>query len=251
MNDGVIFYRSHFENIQELNDEELGQIFRACMTGETGTMSPHVKMAFAFLSSQIKRDIEKYALITEKRRKAGRLGGIAKGKKTENQENTEIANLANANCAKQNIANLANESNNINNNINSNKKNNIKTNIKNDTSNDVSSNKEVVSVVTPTPSVDSLRERSSWIEQVAMNYGLSVHDVHGWLDRFEAEVVNCKMKTHANTKDLASHFCDWMRIKRAAEEKQSGSRTSIFDEVSRLYQEGKIGNTKEVLTYED
>jgi hypothetical protein len=104
-----------------------------------------------------------------------------------------------------------------------------------------------------TPSVNALREKSSWIEIVAMNYGLTTQGVHGWLDRFEAEVINCKMKTHANTKDLASHFCDWLRIKKTAEEKAVGGRTSIFDEVSRLYQEGKIGQTnqQEALIYED
>ena len=116
----------------------------------------------------------------------------------------------------------------------------------------MSNNKEIVSVTT-SPSVNALREKSSWIEIVAMNYGLTAQDVHGWLDRFEAEVINCKMKTHANTKDLASHFCDWLRIKKTAEEKAVGGRTSIFDEVSRLYQEGKIGQTKqqEALIYED
>ena len=221
MNDGVIFYKSHFDNIRDLSDSELGQIFRACMTGETGAMSSHVKMAYNFVSSQIKRDEEKYIAITEKRRAAGRKGGIAKGKSYENQNNTKIANQANANFANQEIANQANESNNIN--INSNSNNNINSNINsnNDTSNDVSCNKEIVSVVTTSPSVDALREKSSWIENVAMNYGLTTQGVHGWLDRFESEVINCKMKTHANTKDLASHFCDWLRIKLAEQRPQS------------------------------
>lgn len=81
MNDGVIFYKSHFDNIKDLSDSELGQIFRACMTGETGAMSMHVKMAYTFLSSQIKRDSDKYVEIIEKRRAAGRMGGAPKGNK--------------------------------------------------------------------------------------------------------------------------------------------------------------------------
>jgi hypothetical protein len=215
MNDGVIFYKSHFDNIKDLTDAELGQIFRACMTGETGAMAMHVKMAYNFVSSQIRRDEEKYTNIIEKRRAAGRKGGIAKGKRTDNQDNEEIANQANAIFAKQEIANQANESNNIN--TNSNNNNNINrnnnNNIKNDTSNDVSIN-------TATPSVDSLKEKSSWIEMVAMNYGLDVQGVHRWIDKFQLEVIDCKLKTHANNKDLASHFCDWLRIKLAAESAQ-------------------------------
>lgn len=213
MNDGVIFYKSHFDNIKDLTDAELGQIFRACMTGETGAMSPHVKMAYNFVSSQIKRDKTKYDTIVEKRRAAGRKGGLAKGKSTNNQDNEEIANQANANFAKQEQANQANESNNINNNSNNNINSNNNSNIKNDTSIDVSSN-------TATPSIDSLKQRNSWIEMVAMNYGLDIQGVHRWIDKFQLEVIDCKLKTHANNKDLASHFCDWLRIKLAAESAQ-------------------------------
>ena len=222
MNDGVIFYKSHFDNIKDLTDGELGQIFRACMTGETGAMSPHVKMAFTFLSSQIKRDSDKYVEITEKRRAAGRMGGAPKGNKNAqkyiNQEDDE--NKQNKQKVEK-TSKTSKTSNNIN--INSNINNNINSNINsnNDTSNDVSCNKEIVSVVTTSPSVDALREKLSWIENVAMNYGLTTQGVHGWLDRFEAEVINCKLKTHANQKDLASHFCDWLRIKLAEQRPQS------------------------------
>lgn len=214
MNDGVIFYKSHFDNIKDLSDSELGQIFRACMTGETGAMSPHVKMAFTFLSSQIKRDSDKYVEIIEKRRAAGRMGGAPKGNKnaqkyisqedSENKQNNQMVEKTSK------TSNNININNNINSNINSN----------NDTSNDVSNNKEIVSVTT-SPSVDALREKSSWIENVAMNYGLTTQGVYGWLDRFEAEVINCKLKTHANQKDLASHFCNWLRIKLAEQRPQS------------------------------
>ena len=222
MNDGVIFYKSHFDNIKDLSDSELGQIFRACMTGETGAMSPHVKMAFTFLSSQIKRDSDKYVEIIEKRRAAGRMGGSPKGNKnaqkyisqedSENKQNKQKVEKTSKTSKTSNNINInSNINNNINNNINSN----------NDTSNDVSCNKEIVSVVTTSPSVDALREKSSWIENVAMNYGLTTQGVHEWLDRFEAEVINCKLKTHANQKDLASHFCDWLRIKLAEQRPQS------------------------------
>lgn len=221
MNDGVIFYKSHFDNIKDLTDAELGQIFRACMTGETGAMAMHVRMAYNFVSSQIRRDEEKYTNIIEKRRAAGRKGGIAKGKRTDNQDNEEIANQANANFAKQEIANQANESNNINtnSNINNNINSNNNSNIKNDTSNDVSINTREIPP-SSSPSVEFLKEKSSWIEMVAMNYGLDVQGVHRWIDKFQLEVIDCKLKTHANNKDLASHFCDWLRIKLAAQSQQ-------------------------------
>lgn len=221
MNDGVIFYKSHFDNIKDLSDSELGQIFRACMTGETGAMSPHVKMAFTFLSSQIKRDSDKYVEIIEKRRAAGRMGGAPKGNKNaqkyisqEDSENKQNKQKVEKTSKTSKTSNNININSNINNNINSN------INSNNDTSLDVSCNKEIVSVTT-SPSVDALREKSSWIENVAMNYGLTTQGVYGWLDRFEAEVINCKLKTHANQKDLASHFCDWLRIKLAEQRPQS------------------------------
>lgn len=231
MNDGVIFYKSHFDNIKDLSDSELGQIFRACMTGETGAMSPHVRMAFTFLSSQIKRDSDKYVEIIEKRRAAGRMGGAPKGNKNaqkyisqEDSENKQNNQMVEKTSKTSKTSNNININSNINNNINSN------INSNNDTSNDVSCNKEIVSVVTTSPSVDALREKSSWIENVAMNYGLTTQGVHGWLDRFEAEVINCKLKTHANQKDLASHFCDWLRIKLASQPK--GTKEIKFEDIN-------------------
>lgn len=209
MNDGVIFYKSHFDNIKDLTDDELGQIFRACMTGETGAMSMHVRMAYTFLSSQIKRDSEKYVEIIEKRRAAGRMGGAPKGNKNAQKYNNQEDNENKQNKQKvektsktSKTSNNINTNSNINNNINSNNNSNIN----NDTSNDVSIN-------TATPSVDFLKEKSSWIEMVAMNYGLDIQDVHRWIDKFQLEVIDCKLKTHASNKDLASHFCDWLRIK--------------------------------------
>jgi hypothetical protein len=225
MNDGVIFYKSHFDNIKDLSDSELGQIFRACMTGETGAMSMHVKMAYTFLSSQIKRDSDKYVEIIEKRRAAGRMGGAPKGNKNaqksinqEDGENKQNKQKVEKTSKTSKTSNNININSNINNNINNNINSNINSN--NDTSNDVSNNKEIVSVTTSS-SVDALREKSSWIENVAMNYGLTTQGVQSWMDRFESEVINCKLKTHANQKDLASHFCDWLRIKLAEQRPQS------------------------------
>lgn len=230
MKDGVVLYISHFKSIEMLSDEELGQLFRACMryaNGEDYFIPAHLSIAFNFMRLQIDNDTKRYEDKVEKRRLAGRKGGFAKAEHQANQ--SDVANLANAKNAKQNkqkLANLANLANNNNNNINSNNNNN--NNINNDTSNDVSIN-------TATPSVDFLKEKSSWIEMVAMNYGLDIQGVHRWIDKFQLEVIDCKLKTHANNKDLASHFCDWLRIKLAAQQKSDNSgKKTIFEEIARL-----------------
>ena len=230
MKDGVVMYISHFKSIEMLSDEELGQMFRACMryaNGEEYFVPAHLSIAFNFMRLQIDNDTKRYEDKVEKRRLAGRKGGYAKAENLVNQ--SDVANLANAKNAKQkkqNLANLANLANNINNNINNNN---------NSTSNDVSCNKEIVSVVTTSPSVDALRKKLSWIENVAMNYGLTTQGVQSWLDRFEAEVINCKLKTHANQKDLASHFCDWLRIK-LAEQRQQSRMQSTNDKMTAYIQ---------------
>lgn len=144
MNDGVIFYKSHFDNIKDLSDSELGQIFRACMTGETGAMSPHVKMAFTFLSSQIKRDSDKYVEIIEKRRAAGRMGGAPKGNKNaqkyisqEDGENKQNNQMVEKTSKTSKTSNNININSNINNNINSNTNSNTNTNTNKSTNVDI------------------------------------------------------------------------------------------------------------------
>ena len=219
MKDGVLFYRSHFDNIKDLNDDELGQIFRACMTGDTGAMPPHVKMAYNFIVSQIRRDDEKYANIIEKRRAAGRKGGL---KKEECKDNQEV---------KQTEANQANESLKDKDKDKDKVKVKVKVKDKDDTSNDVSINTRVTPSLS-SPSVEDLKNRAGWMEQVAMNYGLkSVQEVMQWIDRFDMEAIKCKLASHVNTKDLASHFCDWLRIKLAAQTK-GGVREVRYEDIN-------------------
>jgi hypothetical protein len=229
MKDGVVMYISHFKSIEMLSDEELGQMFRACMryaNGEEYFVPAHLSIAFNFMRLQIDNDTKRYEDKVEKRRLAGRKGGFAKAENQANQ--SDVANVANAKNAKQNKQKLANLANLANNNNSNNNNNNNSNN--NSTSNDVSCNKEIVSVVTTSPSVDALREKSSWIENVAMNYGLTTQGVQSWMDRFESEVINCKLKTHANQKDLASHFCDWLRIKLASQPK--GTKEIKFEDIN-------------------
>ena len=205
MNDGVIFYKSHFEIIKDLSNEELGLIFRCCMTDTEAPMEPHIKMAFNFVYSRIKKNAEDYALTCEKRRNAGKMGGAPKGNKNAKKSDSQCDEENNQN--KQMVEKTSKTSK-----YNINKEKEMKDNQtelnKINTSTDVDVNNNTV-----TPSIDFLKEKSSWIEMVAMNYGLDIQGVHRWIDKFQLEVIDCKLKTHANNKDLASHFCDWLRIK--------------------------------------
>lgn len=89
-----------------------------------------------------------------------------------------------------------------------------------------------VTSATKSPSVEDLKNRTGWMEQVAMNYGLkSVQEVMQWIDRFDMEAIKCKLASHVNTKDLASHFCDWLRIKLAAQPK-GGVREVRYEDIN-------------------
>ena len=74
--------------------QEIKALFRFAEDGTTPDFSGALMMCFSFISSQMQRDKEKYIDICVKRAKAGKKGGKQKQ-----------ANLANANCAKQNQAN--------------------------------------------------------------------------------------------------------------------------------------------------
>lgn len=240
MNDGVIFYKSHFDNIKDLSDSELGQIFRACMTGETGAMSMHVKMAYNFVSSQIKRDEEKYIAITEKRRAAGRKGGIAKGKSYENQNNTKIANQANAIFDKQEIANQANESNNINinsnsnNNINSNNNSKISTNVDDilvctENATDVAENKE-----------KSLQKRKSDFEHSLIPFlgTYTSEQLREFADYWtEPNKSHTKMRYELErTWDTARRLAYWDRNSKPARHSGGSSYKSSFEATQEFFE---------------
>ena len=241
MNDGIIFYKSHFDNIKDLNNDELGQIFRACMTGDTGAMAPHVKMAYNFIVSQIRRDEEKYANIVEKRRAAGRKGGIAKGKRNENQDDEEIANQANANFAKQKQANQANESININSNINNN--NNININTKTN-SNEFDINRESIesgctAVAVPLPSLEANRDKF-------------ISSLTPYLDRYPQQMLDDfadywtepnKSRTRMRyqlekTWDTARRLATWAKRENEWQRRQpqGNGKVTMFEEIARLQQ---------------
>lgn len=236
MNDGVIFYKSHFDNIKDLTDGELGQIFRACMTGEIGAMSLHVKMAYNFVNSQIKRDKTKYETIVEKRRAAGRKGGLAKGKNTNNQDNGEIAKQANANFAKQKQAKQANESNNIN----------INSNINNNTNNNKSTNVDINLVCTEN-ATDVAENKESALQKRKSDFEHSLIPFLGTYTREQlcefADYWTEPNKSHTKmryelerTWDTARRLAYWDRNSKSARHTGGSNYKSSFEAVQEFYE---------------
>ena len=113
-----LLYTSDYKCVKDLPLEQKGAlldaIFEYASTGTIIDLPPVVSMAFNFFRSHIDDNTEKWNEKVEKRRAAGRLGGLAKA---ENSKQSQ-ANLANAKDAKQSQANVANLAVNVNDNVN-------------------------------------------------------------------------------------------------------------------------------------
>ena len=74
-----VLYTEYEENIEELPDVELGQLFRAIFgyvnRGIVPELSPSSKMAFSFIRKDLDRNQAKYEETCRKRREAGSKGG--------------------------------------------------------------------------------------------------------------------------------------------------------------------------------
>ena len=109
-----LFYTDYFEQIEYLTIEQRGILLTAIMSYQTGKdipeMDPLTHMAYSFISSDMRRDNEKYEEVVQKRKEAGRKGG----------QKTAQANQANATFAQANQANQANADDNVNVNVNDN-----------------------------------------------------------------------------------------------------------------------------------
>ena len=112
-----LLYTSDYKCVKDLPLEQKGAlldaIFEYASTGTIIDLPPVVSMAFNFFRSHIDDNTEKWNEKVEKRRAAGRLGGLAKA---ENSKQSQ-ANLANAKDAKQSQANVANLAVNVNDNV--------------------------------------------------------------------------------------------------------------------------------------
>ena len=74
-----VLYTEYEENLQDLPDEELGQLFKAIFSyvnrGVIPDLSPSCKMAFSFIRKDLDRNQAKYEETCRKRREAGSKGG--------------------------------------------------------------------------------------------------------------------------------------------------------------------------------
>ena len=106
MRDSFIIYSDTYNAVKKLNDEQAGQllhaIFQYQIEGDVPDLDPVVDMAFIFFKNHFDRDASKWADEIEKRRDAGRLGGLAKARNTKQK----VANVASAKSATENLANL-------------------------------------------------------------------------------------------------------------------------------------------------
>ena len=121
MKRSFIVYVDYADKFQSLSDEQFGKLMRLMIVyAASGEYEPTndlvVNLAFDVAKADLDRDGEKYEQIIEKRREAGKKGGLAKA-------NNRVANVANAKFAKQTLANVAV---NVNDNVNDNDNVNVK-----------------------------------------------------------------------------------------------------------------------------
>lgn len=105
-----LLYTGYFEQIEMLSIEQRGILLTAIMAFQTGAELPEMdaitKMAYSFISADMRRDSEKYEEVVEKRRESGRKGGYATQAKRANARNADFASNFEI---KQNQANQANQ----------------------------------------------------------------------------------------------------------------------------------------------
>lgn len=148
MKDSFILYLEQKEIFDELDNEEAGELIKAIFeyqsTGEMPILNKSLKLAFIPIKNSLDRNESKWEDEKQKRREAGRLGGLAKASNAKQS----VANLASAKSAtnnssksKQNLANLAdNVYVNVNEHVNVNVNDNV--NVKKDNISAPSSFKE-------------------------------------------------------------------------------------------------------------
>lgn len=107
-----ILYCDIGQHLELLSNEDAGLLFKGIVhyadTGDPPKLPPMATMAFSFIRAQIDRDQEKWNNTREKRRAAGKSGGIKSGE--SRQRDTE-ANEANASSFKQSQADEADNAN--------------------------------------------------------------------------------------------------------------------------------------------
>tara|TARA_R100001530_G_scaffold112983_3_gene79995 strand:- start:779 stop:1564 length:786 start_codon:yes stop_codon:yes gene_type:complete len=125
-----ILYKSFYKPTKGLTLEQKGMLYDAIFQYQIDGTEPNIScdiiMAFMFFKNQFDLDISKWDAVLEKRREAGKLGGIAKASKSKQK----VANVASAKSAKQTWQDLANVPDNDNENVNDTVNENVNVNEK-------------------------------------------------------------------------------------------------------------------------
>lgn len=107
-----ILYCDIGQHLELLSNEDAGLLFKGIVhyadSGEPPELPPMAAMAFSFIRAQIDRDQEKWNTTREKRRAAGKSGGLKSG---ESRQRDIEANEANVSSSKQSRANEADNAN--------------------------------------------------------------------------------------------------------------------------------------------
>lgn len=126
MRDSFVMYSDSYNAIKKLNNEQAGEllhaIFQYQIDGINPQMSPVVDMVFEFMKNHFDRDSEKWSAEIEKRREAGRLGGLARASNAKQIKQV----LQNSSKYKQT---QANQGDNVNVNVNVNDNVNVNENV--------------------------------------------------------------------------------------------------------------------------
>lgn len=94
-----ILYCDIGQHLELLSDEDAGLLFKGIVhytdTGEPPQLPPMAAMAFSFIRAQIDRDQEKWNTTREKRRAAGKSGGLKSGESRQRSNEAKEANASN------------------------------------------------------------------------------------------------------------------------------------------------------------
>lgn len=196
--------------LEVLSDEQAGALLRRIVSYTAGedqpTGEPMVDAMFTLLKVDLDNAAEKYEAICEKRRIAGKKGGLAKQ-----------ANLANASNCKQNVASVANTNTNTNTTSLDKDDNNIV-----DVVDNAPPPQNLPDKVSKRPLSDSLSELENdrtWVEQVCIRHKLSEGQLKKKLEDFK---VTCEVRAndkHATERDLKQHIDSWLSINLEKERK--------------------------------
>ncbi len=119
MKKSFILYENYWKQIQLLDFEQCGRLFKAIFAHECGKELPKLdaitQMLYSVISDQLDRERDKYEAVSKKRAEAGRKGGIESGR---------VRALSSCKANEASSSDNENEYGNANGNVNANEKEN-------------------------------------------------------------------------------------------------------------------------------